>query len=668
MKDNKNKVAKIKPPVFTEKMTFNYLAPPEPVTCSPVPGSDNAPKQELLSPPKFKETAANDIGLMMVKPVHVAPSGGRYIFAPLCQIHGGMHSLSGEQFLMTNNAIYTYTKKGAQKESNFSLFITGFVHVYKPSGKFTEFITGVAQLENASIPWEVELKDYKKLLQILGEKFGETFVAKSNGDGVLELFSKLYAEAKNDSSIPIINKAEISGWYDIEGKGQWFTGIDDYYADINFPDTSLMNPADIFANGVHFLDIGHFNVPIGIIFLFAHAGFSRWWLQKAGISWRVALIVEGVTNSFKTSVVSLVANVFNSKREEAVRLPISLLTDAGGRRTFAQLRHQTILVDDYSKTTTLSATKSRELAESIIRMNGDSGGYIKAAPGNNKKTITEKIEGAVIFTCEKDFHLGNSSNTRCITVKTNGNIVDRNGNIAEPATFDAAVLSYFQQNHDTLKYYFALYIKFLTEKGCSLLPALRQNYLQFRNELTSVFHTPRMADSAAILRIQATLILEFAKNCGYPQIEFLYKYLDKCILHAATDQQQKTNTNNPADLFMTVLAEILDQTNVANDERTYVTTYDYYGFYQKADNTIWLKKEKIFEAVCNILRNRGTEWLETLDSIKMALHAKGYIRTETWEEDGKPHISFFPRAKKGTRKLMLVVFKEKLDSFGGILS
>ena len=98
MKDNKNKVAKIKPPVFTEKMTFNYLAPPEPVTCSPVPGSDNAPKQELLSPPKFKETAANDIGLMMVKPVHVAPSGGRYIFAPLCQIHGGMHSLSGEQF------------------------------------------------------------------------------------------------------------------------------------------------------------------------------------------------------------------------------------------------------------------------------------------------------------------------------------------------------------------------------------------------------------------------------------------------------------------------------------------------------------------------------------------------------------------------------------------
>lgn len=650
-----------------EEADFTFIDPPEPAECSPVPGSDEAPEQELLSPPQFKDVDVDDENLNSINPPHVTLTNDGYEFTKMCQAKGGIAIRIGEKYMMSTNAIYEEKRNGMEKSTNFPLHITGFTHVYRPDGTFEEYIHGVAMLEGKQLEWEVPLKEYKNLLDIINKTYGETFIAKTTGDGVLELLSELYAEAKKDVNKPLINKAELSGWYSIDGKPQWFTGTDEYYKDVFFPNISQANLAELFNNGIHFLDIGRFNTAIGLIFLFAHAGFSRWWLQKAGISWKTALIVEGITNSFKTSVVSLIANVFNREREDAVRLPIALITDAGSRRTIAKLRHQTILIDDYSKSTSLSAVKSRELAEELIRMNGDSGGHIKAAPGNNKKTVTEKIEGVLIFTAEKDFNLSNSSNTRVITVKTHGNVLDRSGNIVEHATFDTIVLSFFQQNHDLLKYYFATYIQFLTDYGTNLLPALRQNYLKYRSEFVQLFHTPRMADSAAVLRIQSDLILEFARHCRYQQVQSLEHYFHNCITQAVADQQEKAKNNDPADLFMATLAEVLDHTNIAEDEFKYITNYDYYGFYQKGDNTIWLKKEKVFEAVCNAIRNGGTEWLETLDTIKVALHEKGFIRTETWEEDGKLHISYFLRAKKGTRKLMMVVFKEKLDKFGGVL-
>ena len=654
------------PTMVTEDVKFDYLAPPEPATCSPVLGSDEAPDQEVLCPPEFRDAADKDVNFMLVNPMHVAPLNGEYVFVNLRHDNGDMPIRIGYKYMMSTSAIYEQKRDGMEKSTNFPLHITGFTHVYDPDGTFDEYVRGVATLEEKELEWEVPLKEYKNLLKLLDKQFGETFIAKTTGDGVLKLLSELYAEAKDDRTIPIINKAKISGWYFIAGKPQWFTGTDEFYDNVYLPEVSRLNPSELFANGIHFLDIGRYNTAIGIIFLFAHAGISRWWFKKAGISWNTALIVQGITNSFKTSVISLIANVFNREREDAVRLPIALVTDAGSRRTIAKLRHQIILIDDFSKSTSLSAVKSRELAEALIRMNADSGGHIKAAPGNNKKTVTEKIEGALIFTAEKDFGLGNSSNTRVITVKTHGNVLDRNGNIVEPSTFDADVMSFFQQNHDILKYYFASYIKFLTDNGSNLLPALRQNYLLYRSDFMKLFHTPRMADSAAILRIQSDLVLEFAKYCNYPLIQSLETYFSDCIIQAVADQQEKSKRNDPAELFMATLAEILDHTNIAEDEVKYITGNSYFGFYQKSDNTVWLNKEKTFEAVASAIRNRDLEWLETLDSLKVALQQKGYIRVETWEEDGKPHICYFPRAKKGTRKLMMVIFKEKLEKYGGM--
>ena len=119
-------------------------------------------------------------------------------------------------------------------------------------------------------------------------------------------------------------------------------------------------------------------------------------------------------------------------------------------------------------------------------------------------------------------------------------------------------------------------------------------------------------------------------------------------------------------IFMQTLAELLNHSNIAADEYKYIVTYDYLGFFQKCDNTVWVNKEKVWTIICETIRNRGIEWLETLDSMANALHHQGYIHVKEWEENGTPHVSHYLRAKKGTRKTMLVFFKEKIEKFGGL--
>ena len=48
------------PTTITKDINYYYIEPPEPVACSPVPGSDEAPEQELLSPPQFKDVDVDD--------------------------------------------------------------------------------------------------------------------------------------------------------------------------------------------------------------------------------------------------------------------------------------------------------------------------------------------------------------------------------------------------------------------------------------------------------------------------------------------------------------------------------------------------------------------------------------------------------------------------------
>ena len=56
------------PTTITKDINYYYIEPPEPVACSPVPGSDEAPEQELLSPPQFKDVDVDDENLNSINP------------------------------------------------------------------------------------------------------------------------------------------------------------------------------------------------------------------------------------------------------------------------------------------------------------------------------------------------------------------------------------------------------------------------------------------------------------------------------------------------------------------------------------------------------------------------------------------------------------------------
>ena len=650
------------------ELKFNLVVPPEQPKCTPFP-STSKKVDDYMAPPKIIALNTNSSLVNYIRPPKIVLFNGKYVLVERNFFDGEAIIKKGFRYLITSNGVYESGKHETSLVSNFRPIITRFIHLYDVNGKFEEYIEGIALTKETQYPWRVKKRDYKNLFKILHNEFGDIFVTKNLRDGSEAALSDLYQEAKKDGTVPTDIEVEISGWHCIDDKCRWHTGIDEEYADVEVPDVSALDKTQIFKDGLTFLDIGRYNSQIGIIFLFAHAAISRWWMKKASIDWKTVLIVQGVTNSFKTFTVSQVANVFSKDRNK-VRLPISLITDSAGRRKITKLRGQVALIDDYSKSSKYSAERSRELAEKLIRMNGDSGGHIKSAGGNTRQTITETVECVLIFTAETDFGLGNSSNTRCVTVRTTAPIVDRDGNLIKPATFDKEVIQHVQDNHEIMRCYFASYINFLTEHGSSLLSVMKQKFRDYRSAYNKKFHTPRMAESAAMLKLQADLICEFARYSGIIATDNLAAYFENSIGETISAQQEKTLNYQPTVLFLQALHECLESRKIAETETDYVVGYDYVGFHQHSDGTLWLDKDWAWDAASNLLRKRGIEWLTTFETLKEMLYEQGFIFVQKRVENGKERITYLPRAKKGLRTSKLVLFYQKFlkISEGGLLS
>ncbi len=645
----------------SEKISFEYIEPPAEPECTPLPSADK-PLASYIAKPEIKDFVMSDTVANSIIPPKVTVVNGMYVQVSQEKTKDGSLIVEeGYRYIMTTNEIFEKGKRGTFLATNCRPVITAFIRLYDENGKYEEFVEGVLVTDTKNLPFKVERRNYKNLFRMIREEYSEIFVAKNMGDGIESALSDTYRAAKKDSTIPTLIKVRTSGWYNIEGKIGWHTGSDDAYKNTSVPDVSVLNRSDIFNQGTKFLDVGHYNTQIAIIWLFAHAAISRWWMKQAGIDWKTALIVQGITNSFKTFTISQIANVFSDDRND-VRIPIALTTDAGGRRKLATLRGQVALIDDYSQSSKYSAERSRELAEKLIRMNGDSGGHIKAAAGSSRKTVTETIDCVLIFTAETDFGLGNSSNTRCITVRSHAAILDRDGRIVKPATFDKDVIQTFQDNHFLLKNYFASYIAFLSTNGSSLLPFIRTNFRIYRDKFNKIFQTPRMAESAAMLKIQSDLCCEFAKYSGIADTTALANYFTNAIRETITDQQEKALEFQPTILFLRALQECLEKCRVAETETDFIKGFDFVGFHQRSDDTLWLDKDWAWDTATAMIRKRGIEWLLSFDALKCMLYEQGYLYVQKKNVNGKDRITYLPRGKKGDRKSFLVVYFSKLTN------
>lgn len=351
----------------------------------------------------------------------------------------------------------------------------------------------------------------------------------------------------------------------------------------------------------------------------------------------------------KTAVTRVISNVFNPDRERAVIRLNS--TSASTQRTVTYLRDTVVCVDDFSNTESASRKQAIKAAEEVIRAVGDGAFPSKCDVTDLSKTTHNIVRSVVIMTGEEGLTLGLSSNLRLIVIPV------------EKGTFDGKQLRLFQAHPEILSNYFAQFIAFLTEYGESLSESFYAEFVEYQTQCAKLFEVPRIVDSAAILQLASEVIGRYSQWCGIEtgQAVTLSQDLIQNVFKILQMSQKSAKEEQPEVLFLQALWDSFDVNKAArlaqNEDAYCQAESEYLGFREPETQTVWIRPNDAYAMVCSYYAIEHRAWLVSLSRLKEILLEKGVSKGKQIQN----RKEFLCRAKKGTRKRMLVLFVNEVE-------
>ena len=459
---------------------------------------------------------------------------------------------------------------------------------------------------------------------------------------------------ENESILRRKITAAAIGWSQMDGEVRYYLGDEAFYTDYVLPTVNLENRLEIFRKGFEFREIGHGDEIAKVLWSFAHAPYVLKSFQEANAPITSVLFLKGRTNLLKTATASVLANVFKlDQNNVAIRLSS---TQASLQHQISALRDNLILIDDFSNTVGSDNLKMTRNAEFLIRAIGDGRFNSKMNVADLSKLANDSIRVAVVLTGEEGLDLDTSSMYRIVILPVYEN------------TFDGAVLAKFQRAPEILRYYFALFIRFLEEQPANFITDLNHRFVSYRQRYANELKVPRFVDFALTMNLLAEVVSNFGKWCGYGE-DFTAKYLGSAVIAVLRVLEAHQQVSAEADFvrrFVFALNQTLGMsvgTHVADNEDIYVSDeQSYIGFREEAAQTLWLRFDEAFALVKKFYFRFGQSWLVKEQTLKEELLRRG-VSEGTLMPKGSVGNEYLKRAKKGSRRRMLVLRLMALKDF-----
>ena len=564
---------------------------------------------------------------------------------------GGM---SGQFYLEGADGIYNNgDEANRRKIFDLKVKITHVIEIWTSEGNFKrQFVCRLF-----STVWEKQSREiiiasekYKELFKVIHRRFPEIFLPDTTSEIVQEYLTDVYR--RDIKSAELIIQAEKMGWIKINGKTTYMIGVDDFYKTCNIPDIDSCDRIKIFNSGTSFLEVGNSKEIIAIVWLTAHIAFANHWFNEGGKKFTSAIYLSGATNFFKTSVVKVVANPFDQNQDNKTIRMTS--TSASIRDNMSMLADTLVCIDDFSNTELTSSKKALENAEDIIRAVGDGVFPAKMNVNDFSKSVREAVRSTIILTGEENLPLGTSSQYRMLNLPV------------EKETFNSENLRIFQNNPEIIAQYFALYVKYLTERGKLITGIVAEKIAEYSREFEQHFSVRRFIETAAFLKFQVDIIYDFAIWCGLSEneVQQLAHLLNDAIFSVVTLNQSEGTKISPVKQILFVIWQNLNSSNdslIADSEDVYVQNeLRYLGFHEKTEKLLWLKPNNFFKIGVELLKKQSVNFLVQWDTFKKMLLNEGYSKG-VLPVDGKGG-QYLLRAKKGSRKYMLVLHTDKIET------
>ena len=313
-----------------------------------------------------------------------------------------------------------------------------------------------------------------------------------------------------------------------------------------------------------------------------------------------------------------------------------------------------VCVDDFSNTELASSKKALENAEDVIRAVGDGVFPAKMNVKDFSKSVRETVRSTIILTGEENLPLGTSSQYRMLKLPV------------EKETFNGETLRIFQNNPKIIAEYFALYVEYLTERGKLITNVVAEKIAEYSREFEQHFSVRRFIETAAFLKFQVDILYDFAIWCGLPEneVQQLVNLLNDAVFSVVTLNQSEGTKISPVKQILFVIWQNMNSSNdslIADSEEMYLQNEPHYlGFHEKNENLLWLKPTNFFKIGVELLKKQGVNFLVQWDTLKKMLLNEGYSKG-VLPVDGKGG-QYLIRAKKGSRKYMLVLHTDKIET------
>ena len=416
----------------------------------------------------------------------------------------------------------------------------------------------------------------------------------------------------------------------------------------NMDNVDIMGRYNIFIRGSKFIEVGMRNKEIITIFLFSHVGYLMGCMESINFPCQFLLYISGRTNSYKTSVAKVVTNVFETAPEKkAIRYNSTI---ASLYEYIKKHMDGMILIDDYSHTEQRTQKDSLQKGELIVRAVGD--GIIPTKLNSQGDVCYRRVRVGVIATGETDLDLGVSSQLRMFKINFSEDKCNKN------------MLSEFQRQPEIMRNYFALFLKFLEENSRKIYEYAGDLIWNYRSEYKGELE-PRQVDMVIWFKILIYTWEKFGEWAGMEAgtIFDQGEMFEKKIMELVHYNEENSRLAKPAIRFIYALSKLIatdKRVIIAENENAFVQhEKEYLGFYAHNDcDEIWLDFDTAYKMVKNYWRNLDHEFMVTGKQVKESLYEVGLIRTSI---NSRGRTDFVMRARKGTRRYMLVIFKDKYD-------
>lgn len=488
----------------------------------------------------------------------------------------------------------------------------------------------------------------KDLFELIKREYVDAYILTNapRAHDVLELY-RTDVFRLSQQSWEIVRVAERRGWIQLKGTISYEPGDDPYYHSAPIPNISHLSTEQrrqVFIDGNRMLDVGRRGAAIGALAVFSHMGYSNFWFEKIGIPCQFALFLHGETGSGKTQICREISNVFETDRRKK-NLRFSA-TDASFAEMVEMVQDSCILIDDFSATHSKTQKEALTALEKRLRIAGDRDLPTKMRHGRLHQYMLRSV---ILMTGETEAAgLAKSSTLRAISVPL------RKENV------DWRVLSEFQEHAERMKLYFAWYIEYLSERMPSYLHKLRADVQRSRAERT-YYKEARLRDASILFEIQTELIRDFAMWMGLSEAE-----ADKAVapflqIHdILRENARASRLLTAAERFLIGFQQALNEfpgAAIAKTEEEYASNEAaFVGFY--AEDALWLNFEKASGIVKKFYYQQGEEVVMSPDQIKKQLHEAQILRAS---KNSKGTMDYVKRAKKGSRKRMVVLGKIAMD-------